>query len=225
MRGAHEAGAGHAERMAERDGAAIGIDVGGIVGEAEIGQHRAGLGGEGLVQLDHIHLRRGRGRGFSSTLRVAGAGPMPMMRGGTPAVAMPSDAGTRGQAIASSPPASEAMQQGGGAVIDARGIAGGHRAGGLHHALEAGEVFQLGVGAHVLVALEQLRDRPCFCGTADRRRSRRKSGRRPRLRRPGAGFPKRRRPGARGRSAKSSATFSAVSGMESTPVEGLHLPH
>ena len=41
--------AGHAERMAQRDGAAIGIDAGVVVGNAEIAQCRQTLRGEGLV--------------------------------------------------------------------------------------------------------------------------------------------------------------------------------
>ena len=42
--------------MAERDGAAVGIDVLGIVRKAELTQDRQGLRGERLVQLDDIQL-------------------------------------------------------------------------------------------------------------------------------------------------------------------------
>ena len=48
--------AGHAERVAERDGAAVRVDVRRVVGQAEVAQHGEALRGEGLVELDHVHL-------------------------------------------------------------------------------------------------------------------------------------------------------------------------
>ena len=67
----------HAERMAERDGAAVGIDVLGVVGEAELAQHRQALGGEGLVELDRRRCRRcsrpSRSSSFSRRRRRADA--------------------------------------------------------------------------------------------------------------------------------------------------------
>ena len=75
--------------MAERDGAAVGVHVRGVVGQAELAQHRERLRGEGLVELDHVDLRRASGPRAPAALRVAGTGPMPMMRGATPAAAMP----------------------------------------------------------------------------------------------------------------------------------------
>src|SRR2546423_10686649 len=44
----------HAERMAERDGATVRVDVLGIVGEPELAQARERLRGERLVQLDPV---------------------------------------------------------------------------------------------------------------------------------------------------------------------------
>ena len=55
-RGQREPRARHAQRMAERDGAAMGIDLLGIVGEAELAQAGERLRGEGLVELDHIEV-------------------------------------------------------------------------------------------------------------------------------------------------------------------------
>ena len=55
-RGQREARAGHAERMAERDRAAVGVHLGSIVGEPELAQHREALRGEGLVQFDHVEV-------------------------------------------------------------------------------------------------------------------------------------------------------------------------
>ena len=55
-RGQREARAGHAERMAERDGAAVRIDVLGIVGDAELAQAGQALRGERFVELDQIEI-------------------------------------------------------------------------------------------------------------------------------------------------------------------------
>jgi hemerythrin-like domain-containing protein len=88
----------------------------------------------------------------SSTLRVAGAGPMPMTRGATPAVAMPT---TRARGVRPWRAARglAGQQQRAGAVVHAAGIAGGHRAVGPHHALELGQRLQAGL-ARVLVAAD-----------------------------------------------------------------------
>ena len=78
----------HAERMAERDRAAVRIDVLGVVRHAELAQAGEGLRGERLVELDHVEVADLAAE-RSMSLRVDGTGPMPMMRGGTPADAMP----------------------------------------------------------------------------------------------------------------------------------------
>ena len=57
-------------------------------GNAKLAQHRERLRGERLVEFDHIDVAKGM-RVSSSSFCDAGAGPMPMMRGGTPAVAVP----------------------------------------------------------------------------------------------------------------------------------------
>lgn len=51
-----EAGATHAQWVAERDRATIGIHVGCIVRDSKLAYDRQGLGGECLVELDDIHL-------------------------------------------------------------------------------------------------------------------------------------------------------------------------
>ena len=53
MRRAPEAPRG----LADCDGAAIRIHVGGIVRQAMIARHRQALRGEGLVEFDDVHLR------------------------------------------------------------------------------------------------------------------------------------------------------------------------
>src|SRR3546814_12615227 len=57
--GEDEAGAGHAEGVAQRDGAAIGVHVLRIVGEAEAEEDPEGLGGEGFVELAPVHFGDG----------------------------------------------------------------------------------------------------------------------------------------------------------------------
>ena len=55
--------------------------------QTEFAQHRQRLGGEGLVQLDHVDVAELEAEALPAAFCVAGAGPMPMMRGATPAVA------------------------------------------------------------------------------------------------------------------------------------------
>src|ERR1700731_1937528 len=64
---------------------------------------------------------------FSSALREAGMGPVPMIAGSTPAVAPGGDAGKRGQA-ARGGVLGAYQDKRRGAVVDAGGVAGGHRA-------------------------------------------------------------------------------------------------
>src|SRR3954453_13750327 len=54
--GEREAGTRHAERMAERDRAAVGVHLLGIVREAELTEDGKTLSGECLVQLDHVEI-------------------------------------------------------------------------------------------------------------------------------------------------------------------------
>ena len=60
-----EARAAHPERVAERDGAPVRVHVLGVVGQPEIAESGQGLGGERLVQLDHVdpaHFEAGAGQ-------------------------------------------------------------------------------------------------------------------------------------------------------------------
>ena len=54
--GEREPRAGHAERMTKRDGAAMRIDVLGIVGDAKLPQTGEPLRSEGFVQFDQIEV-------------------------------------------------------------------------------------------------------------------------------------------------------------------------
>ena len=66
----HQPGAAHPERVPEGDGAAVGIDVFGVIGQAEHAQHRQRLGGEGLVEFNDADLVE-RHPGALQQLRVA----------------------------------------------------------------------------------------------------------------------------------------------------------
>ena len=54
----NNAGATRAQGMAQGDGATVGVDARGVVGQAEVAQHGQALGGKGLVEFDHVHLRQ-----------------------------------------------------------------------------------------------------------------------------------------------------------------------
>src|SRR4051794_30239647 len=49
-----EARARHAERVTKRDRAAVGVHMGCVVRDAELAEDGEPLGGEGLVQFDHV---------------------------------------------------------------------------------------------------------------------------------------------------------------------------
>jgi hypothetical protein len=59
-----EARAAHAERVAEGNGAAVGVHAGVAIGDAHLAQHRQRLRRERLVQLDHVHVVEREARQF-----------------------------------------------------------------------------------------------------------------------------------------------------------------
>ena len=52
----HEPSTGHAERMAQRDGPAVRIDMRIVVGKSKSPQHSDALRGKGLVEFDAVEL-------------------------------------------------------------------------------------------------------------------------------------------------------------------------
>ena len=96
---------------------------------------------------------------------VAGAGPMPMMRGATPAVRAAEDAGDRREAVFCCC-RFRGNDQRGGAVIDAGGIAGGNRAALAERRRQLGQRLDCGAGARMLVLVEQRLGRPCAAGSS-----------------------------------------------------------
>ena len=125
-RGQRQPRARHAERMAEGDGAAVGVHMARIVRDAELAEDGEALGGEGLVEFDDVHvvdleaealeqlLRRRRRADAHDPRRNAGDGGA-------------EDPGARGQAVALGRLLAGDDQRGG-AVVDARGVAGGDAA-------------------------------------------------------------------------------------------------
>ena len=80
----HQAHARGGERVADGDRAAVLVDAGVVVGDAERVEEREHLDGERLVDLEQADVVDGQA-GRSSALSVAGTGPMPMISGSTPA--------------------------------------------------------------------------------------------------------------------------------------------
>ncbi|EGE61062.1 hypothetical protein RHECNPAF_1260041 [Rhizobium etli CNPAF512] len=125
-RRAGDAGARHAQRMAERDRAAIAVDPLIVIGNAERAQHRQPLAGKGLVEFDDVELflahaepghqlARGRNRTDAhDAWRNGGGGAA-------------EDAGDRRQAVFSRRRFGSDDHRSG-AIIDAGGITCGHRA-------------------------------------------------------------------------------------------------
>ena len=87
--------------MAERDRAAVDVDL--VAIEAELLLDRQVLRGERLVDLDQIDVVE-REPAFSSAIRVAGAGPMPISVGSTPTDAQCVSRASGCQAVLLAPP-------------------------------------------------------------------------------------------------------------------------
>src|SRR5215207_2275763 len=152
--GPDDAGAGHADRVAEGDGAAV--DVGPLPVELELAVAGQDLGRERLVDLDHVDLGErpaelgqqllgGRDNPPAHDVRVdPGAGPA-------------GDPGQRAEPLGPGRLLGH-DHQGGGTVADPRGVAGGDRSRVAEHRLELGQRLKGGARPGVLVALD--RDRP-----------------------------------------------------------------
>ena len=136
--------------MAEGDGAAIDVDLGGV--PAQLLADRQGLGGEGLVGLDQVEVGQlpaglvqaaagGGDRADAHDRRVdAGVGI-----GGDPRQYRQAE----GLGLVGAH-----QQHGGGAVVEAGGVAGGDAAVLLERRLELAQGFGRGAGARLLVAGE-----------------------------------------------------------------------
>ncbi len=150
QQGHQDAAARRANGVANRDGTAVDVDLGGINGQLFV--HCAGLCRKRFVQLEQVHI------------------------GGVPASALQSLAGSRhgahahrGGVQAAGAKGRNARQgleaqrcgllgahhyHGGGAVIDARGIAGRYAAGLVKRGAQASQGFGTGLAVEVLVHVE-----------------------------------------------------------------------
>ncbi|MNZ82899.1 hypothetical protein D3C78_1016110 [compost metagenome] len=138
--------------MAQRDGATIGIDLRRVVGQAQFAQHRQALAGEGFVELDDIEIthRHTEALGQLAYRRYRTDAHDPRRNTGA---GHAEDPGTWGQAVFFHC-FSRGQDQCRGTVVDPRGIACGD---GLVRAidrLQAGQGFQGGIGAWMLVVLD-----------------------------------------------------------------------
>ena len=142
--------------MAEGDGAAVDVDLAGV--PAEVLVDGAGLRREGLVGLDQVEVV-GLPAGLLRAAREAGIGPEPMMAGSTPACAQDT---IRASGVLPSLAASARAHQhhGGGAVVDARGVAGGDRALLVEGGAQLGDAFQRHAGLRDIRRCPRPR-RPC----------------------------------------------------------------
>ena len=82
----------------EGDRAAVRVDVLGVVRQAQSPQHGQGLRGERLVQFEQVDVGDLEA-GPASSRRVAGSGPIPMIRGGTPTSGHPGDPRQRSEIV------------------------------------------------------------------------------------------------------------------------------
>ena len=88
-----DARAARADRVAERDGAAVDVDLRRI--DAELFQHRDRLHRKRFVDLEQIHVRRASQPAFSATRRTASTGVISTNFGGEPAGRLRHDARER----------------------------------------------------------------------------------------------------------------------------------
>ncbi len=135
--------------MPERDGAAVGVHVGRVVGQAQLAQHRQRLRGEGFVQLDHVErlhvqlqapeqLARRRHRADAHDPRRHAR------RGGAHHPRPRHEPVLLGRAFAG-------HEERAGAVVHARGVARRDGPVGAEGCLELGEALERGLGPGVLV--------------------------------------------------------------------------
>mmetsp|Transcript_61304 Transcript_61304/g.144820 ORF Transcript_61304/g.144820 Transcript_61304/m.144820 type:complete len:649 (+) Transcript_61304:25-1971(+) len=145
-------GAGGAQRVAQCDGAAVGVDLGAVELDAlavQVVQHGQALGGEGFVQFDPVQvlgadaggLQRGRDGLDRTDAHDLG-------RHATHGEGH--KAGQRRQVVALECGFAD-DDQAAGAIRRLRAVAGGDAALGGEHGLELGQAFERGVGAGAFV--------------------------------------------------------------------------
>ena len=150
--GREEARAAGPQWMAERDGAAVGVHVSGIVGQAERAQHGQSLRREGLIELDDVHPVQAQA-GACEQLAHGGDRSEPHHPRGDSGGGAPYHAGQRCETVAGGGGLG-GEQDGARAVIDSRGVARGDSAAGFDDRPEGSEGFEGGGGTRVLVGID-----------------------------------------------------------------------
>ena len=141
--------------MTERDRPAIGVDVRGIIGQSQFPQHRERLRGEGLIELDCVHLadieRRQR-----KNAPGRGHGPHAHDARGDPGGGGCDDARARLQ--------SKALHrllgcddERAGAIVDAGCVARGHRAISAKRCRQLLQLLETRIGARMLILAHDTR--------------------------------------------------------------------
>ena len=125
------------QRVAQRNGAAVGVHARIVVSQAEHAQHGQALGGKRFIQLDHVHLRQ-RQTGQCQHFLGGGCGTNAHDARGDTRRGHADNAGTRNEAVFGCG-GLVSQQQGTGPVVHAAGVAGGHAAVRAHHAFELGQ--------------------------------------------------------------------------------------
>ena len=95
--GADEDGAGRADRVAERHGAAVDVDL--VAVEVEVAHELLGHDGEGLVDLEEVDVVERHARPRSRTLRADGTGALSISVGSSPMLPLATTRARRLQAV------------------------------------------------------------------------------------------------------------------------------
>src|SRR5512133_1117706 len=148
--GDEDAGAAGAHGVADGDGAAAQVHLGGIK-LGQLGQHAQALGGEGFVQLEEVDVLQLHA-GLGQQLLDGGHGAQAHGGGVHTSLGEAEDAG---DGLVGLGGGLGGPHQGPGAIVDAAGVAGGHGAVLLEGGLELREPLGGGVGLDVLVAVEE----------------------------------------------------------------------
>src|SRR5690606_485859 len=152
--GHQQAGAGHAQGVAQGDRAAVGVDPGVVVLDTQFAHDGQALGGEGFVQFDDVDLIDGQAllvQQLAYRRYRADAHDARLDAGGGHA----EDSGDRLEAVFLHR-IGTGDQHGSGAVVDAGGVAGGNAAVFTEGCGQCGQFLQSG-GAGMLVGVENQR--------------------------------------------------------------------
>jgi hypothetical protein len=127
---------------AQRDRAAVAVDVLSIVGQSEAARTGEHLRGERFIYFYAIELVEAPPI-LANNLWIAGTGPMPMMRGETPAAAMLMTRANAASRICSAPRPSK--QQGAGTIITPEALPAVMVLSGRNNGLSLAQLLERGV--------------------------------------------------------------------------------